>query len=105
MRYVTTGTAPNRIFTIEWFSVRAKTFTAGSGLCTLLGYNDINRMNLQIKLYEAQNYRIDILNNIAPYCLDGSFSGQVGLRGNVNTDFNNRLVTCSGNSWPHRQLA
>ncbi|MFN5213293.1 MAG: hypothetical protein ACK5DY_01625, partial [Bacteroidota bacterium] len=53
----------------------------------------------QIRLYESQGNRIDIHNNIAPYCLDGSFSAQVGLRGNVNTDYNNRLVTCSGNSW------
>ncbi len=99
LRYVTTGSAPNRIFTVEWFCVRAKTYTAGTGLCTTFGYSDINRMNLQIKLYESQNFRIDVQNNIAPYCLDGSFSAQVGLRGNVNTDYNNRLVTCSGNSW------
>lgn len=99
LRYATTGTAPNRIFTVEWFCVRAKTFTSGSGLCALLGYNDINRMDLQIILYESEGYRIDMRQRIAPYCLDGSFNGQVGLRGNVNTDYNNRFVNCSGNSW------
>jgi hypothetical protein len=99
LRYVTSGTAPNRIFTIEWYCVRAKTYTAGTGLCASFGFSNINRMDLQIRLYESQSNRIDIHNNIAPYCLDGSFSAQVGLRGNVNTDYNNRLVTCSGNSW------
>lgn len=99
LRYKTTGTAPNRVFTVEWFCVRAKSYSAGSGSCGFFGFDDINRLDLQIRIYESQNFKIEVQNLIAPYCLDGSFSAQVGLRGGTNSDFNNRLVNCSGNSW------
>lgn len=77
IRYQTTGSAPNRVLTVQWTSFR---FFAASS----------EDFNFQVQLYETTN-QIRIVY--------GSFlknatarTPQVGLRGATNTDFNNRTT-------------
>ncbi len=72
-----TGTAPNRVFTIEW----RKMLAGGSEVC-----------DHQIKLYETSN-QIDLIQWNNPYLVSGTSSGQVGMRGSVITDFLNRKTS------------
>ncbi len=91
----TSGTAPNRIYTIEWKSIRPKNDNT-TGDCAFFGLTT-NRMDMQIKLFEGTNV-IDFRYNVAPYCIDGDFVGQVGVRGATTADYQNRAVAACG-SW------
>ncbi len=82
LRNNTTGTAPNRIFTLQW------------GNYTSFGATD--NLNFQIKLYEITN-KIDVIyGTMTP---SQFVFAEVGLRGNGNLDFNNRNVSGGTNTW------
>ena len=76
------GTAPNRVFTVQWKNYMRDNDNA---------VDDI--LNFQIKLYETSN-RIEFIygNCVAPSNYMNSYwtIPQIGLRGNSNSDFNNR---------------
>ncbi len=83
IQYLTAGTAPNRICTIQWTRARRYGITATSG--------QNNLFNFQIKLTETSNtvsfvYGIFLTNAT-------SSRYEVGLRGSASTDFNNRKTT------------
>ncbi len=85
LRYNTTGSAPNRTFIIQWSNYKA-TGAVGDAL------------NFQIRLSETSNditIRYGNCNSVSPQ------TAQVGLRGNNNSDFNNRYVadTAIANTW------
>jgi len=87
------GTAPDRIVTIEWCAFKAQ--GNSGGFCTFVGFDDWNRYDFQIKLYEnggVNSNTIDIIHkNQGPICIDSNgLSAQVGLRGATNADFRNR---------------
>lgn len=76
--YLTTGSSPNRIFTVEWKNARFQ----GSGAT--------ESWNFQIKLYETSN--------IIQVCYGSATTPatartmQVGIRGTTVTDYNNRTT-------------
>ncbi len=75
------GTAPNRIYTIQW-----KNYMRNNNNCV----NDI--INFQIKLYETSN-KIEFV--YGDFSINDNIGflfllPQIGLRGNSNSDFNNR---------------
>lgn len=95
----TTGTAPDRILTIEWMAFRPQ--GNSGGFCPIVGFNDWNRYDCQIKLYEnggTNSNVIDIIHKDQnPICINSNgLSAQVGLRGATNTDFRTR--SRSGNT-------
>lgn len=79
----TEGTAPFRVHTIQFKNFRQY---------LIIGIND--NFNFQIKLFETTGEIQVVYGRMNEYTL-GSLTGQVGLRGSVNTDFNNRtnLIT------------
>ena len=78
----TTGAAGSRVHTIQFRNVRTFATSANE-----------NCINFQIKLYETSN-KIEIVYGNNKNSV--STTGQVGLRGTVNTDFNNRNTASSG---------
>ncbi|MFN5323478.1 MAG: T9SS type A sorting domain-containing protein [Bacteroidota bacterium] len=80
------GTAPNRIFTIQWKNYQR--FSSGTS-----DNGDI--FNFQIRLFEY-NQSIEIVYGNMTASANGT--AQVGLRGNINTNFMNRIVN-STNLW------
>ena len=82
LSYTTTGTSPNRIFTIQWSN-----YTSGGGT---------DNLNFQIKLYETSN-KIDVI--YGSMTLSQYSSSEVGLRGGSPNDFNNRSVQNGTNTW------
>lgn len=83
----TEGTAPNRVFVIEW-----------------IGYNDYgtavsasNYQNFQLRLAETSN-TVSIVYGPQFNVSTTSRTNQVGLRGATNSDFNNR-TGAAGNPW------
>lgn len=78
----TTGTSPNRIFTIQW-SGRTR-------------YNVTDDMDFQVLLYETTNV-IEVYYNtvtVGTAATAGTNDlAQVGLKGAANTDYNNRATT------------
>ena len=84
--YTTSGTSPNRVFTVQWDDIRR----IGRG----------GKFDFQIKLYETSNVVSVVYGSCAP---TGNTSGQninvqVGLRGTSNADYNNRNKT-NHSSW------
>jgi hypothetical protein len=75
LSYKTEGIAPNRMLTVEWRNYRRSTGTA------------VDTLNFQIRLHETSNV-VDFI--YGKMKASSSSSGQVGLRGLANTDFNNR---------------
>ena len=73
----TTGTAPNRVLTVEWKNWG-------------VAYTNNAELNVQIKLYETTNI-IEIIYGPSTIVTSGSL--QVGLRGGSTSDFNNRSTT------------
>jgi hypothetical protein len=83
----TEGTAPNRVFTIQWE-----------------GYNDYgttattsNYLSFQLKLTETLN-TVEAIYGDYVSVSQISRTNQIGLRGATNADFNNRIGAV-GNSW------
>ncbi|MFK7048609.1 hypothetical protein FLACOL_01431 [Flavobacterium columnare] len=83
--YSTTGTAPNRIFTIQWDDAKR--------------YTKNGTFDFQIKLYETTNVVSIIYGFCSPVGLSSTdnINVEVGLRGATNTDFNNRSKTTHSN--------
>ncbi|MDB5200792.1 MAG: hypothetical protein JWQ27_201 [Ferruginibacter sp.] len=87
-RYKTSGTSPNRVFAVEWVDAIRKNSGAGVG-------GDL--LDFQIRLYETTgkielHYGTFTISNLSDY------PAQVGLRGNTNTDYENRNIT-GLNNW------
>lgn len=80
LKYLTTGSAPNRVFTVQWLNYRNFAGATGAQI-----------YNFQIKLNETTNV-IEVVygvNNLTA----GNYTFQVGLRGLSHIDFNNRTTT------------
>jgi hypothetical protein len=78
LSYITEGTAPNQVLTVEWSSYRAYGATG-------------DNLNFQIKLYETTN-TIEV--HYGTFVQNAtSQTRQVGLRGASNADFNNRSTS------------
>jgi hypothetical protein len=83
MAYVTTGTAPNRVCTIQWRNWNKYSNSTYAG----------GNYNFQVKLYETTN-KIEIVYGSFIYgTYTGTYTTQVGLRGSANSDFINRMST------------
>ncbi|MFK7031766.1 GEVED domain-containing protein [Flavobacterium oreochromis] len=83
--YSTTGTAPYRIFTIQWDDARR--------------YSGNGNFDFQIKLYETTNTISVVYGICSPTgtTTTENINVEVGLRGTSNTDFNNRNKTNHSN--------
>lgn len=80
--YITTGIAPNRIFTVQYKNLKRRPITTViNGL-----------MNFQIRLYENDN-RIEIQYKNFASSNATNFAGQIGLRGLTTADWQNRTNT------------
>ncbi len=100
IRTRTSGTAPNRTFTIEWTNFKALDDAEGTGYC---GENR-NRFDFQIILEETGN-RISFAYNAAAYCWQGyNQLFQVGLRGANRSDVHTRNIPAGANSWENSTL-
>lgn len=83
LRYRTNGTAPNRIFIVQW-----KDYSS---------YSNADTLNFQIRLFETTN-RIEV--HYGYFYVDVNNLYEVGLRGiNANNEFNNRSVINLTNTW------
>lgn len=78
-RVATIGTAPNRVCVIEWKDFRNAYST------------DDSRLNFQIRLTETTN-TVDVAFGEMEWGYGGSGSRQVGLGGQNNADYNNRMT-------------
>ena len=81
LRYKTMGTAPNRTLVVEWRNYKR----SGGGANT-------DTLNFQIRLTETSNTVEFIYGKMKISSANGT-TVQVGLRGQANTDFNNRTTT------------
>ena len=84
--YQLSGVSPNQVFTIQW-----RRYGRWSNSST--GLNDY--LNTQIKLYQTTNIIEVIYGNCGTNSLN-SFTGEIGLRGTTNADFNNRSIVAPG---------
>lgn len=90
IRFATQGSAPNRVFVVQW---QRASFYTPSGPSPLLN------LNFQIRLYEGTN-RVEIAFGTMRLDPPAEFvSGQVGLRGTVTNDFNARLIDVREHTW------
>ena len=80
LSYVTSGTSPNRVFTLQWTNYR-NYISSGSSA---------DSYNFQIKLFETSNVVQVVYGTMAKDATNRT--RQVGLRGNSNTVFNNRAT-------------
>lgn len=79
LAYAVQGTAPNRTLVVEW-----------KNFCL---YNTItDSLNFQIRLSEGSN-AVSVAYGYFNYHSTRTFTAQVGLRGNNNTQYNNRTTT------------
>jgi len=82
LMYLLSGTAPNRIFTVQWKHYRrAPTTTANDDF------------SFQIQLLESGNKVSFVYGAFTAVTASTAAAIQVGLRGDANTDFNNRTTT------------
>ena len=82
LMYLSSGTAPNRIFTVQWKHYRrSATATANDDF------------NFQIQLLENGNKVLFVYGAFSTVTSSTNQSIQVGLRGDTNADFNNRTTT------------
>ncbi|MBG9376879.1 autotransporter-associated beta strand repeat-containing protein [Panacibacter sp. DH6] len=77
--YTTSGTAPNRIFIVQWNNARRFNYTG-----------DV--LNFQVRLYETSNVA-EVRYGTCTATSATNEDVQVGLRGATNADFNNRSTT------------
>ena len=82
LMYLLSGTAPNRIFTVQWKNYRRVPTTT---------INDI--LNFQIQLHENGNKVAYVYGPITAVTAATAAAIQVGLRGDSNADFSNRTTT------------
>jgi hypothetical protein len=83
LRYQTIGTAPNRVLVVQWSNFRR---FAGTG----------EVFNFQIRLNELGGI-VQVVYGTCTATSTTNYTVQVGLRGDANTDFNNRNVPTTGN--------
>ncbi|MCX6165508.1 MAG: GEVED domain-containing protein [Ignavibacteriae bacterium] len=81
LRYLTTGTTPNRVFTVEWY--KWGIYNAGTS---------VNEFDFQLKLYETTNIIQFVYKPETPTL---SYSITVGISGTTNADYNLRTTTTS----------
>jgi|GEM_PF-1337545 len=87
LRSLTEGTAPNRVFTVQWTDYKRY----GS---SYVG----DAFDFQIKLYETSNEIEVVYGDFTVfYVAAPPYGPQVGLRGPSNADFNNRTLDASLN--------
>jgi len=84
IRFQTIGTSPNRTLVVQWTGWQRYTTSGGFG----------ELYNFQIRLNETTN-TINVVYNIQGPTSTTATTVQIGLRGNANTDFNNRTSTTS----------
>jgi hypothetical protein len=84
--YQLSGVSPNQVVTIQW-----RRYGRWSNSST--GLDDY--LNTQIKLYQTTNIIEVIYGNCGTNSLN-SFTGEIGLRGTSNADFNNRAIVAGG---------
>ncbi|MDZ4182758.1 MAG: choice-of-anchor D domain-containing protein, partial [Candidatus Cloacimonadaceae bacterium] len=82
LSYLLTGTAPNRVFVVQWKNYRRIVSTA---------VNDV--FNFQIQLHENGNQVVFAYGAFTLITVTTAQTVQVGLRGDSNADFNNRSTT------------
>ena len=83
--YVTTGTAPNRVLTVQWKNVRRFGVSADVGA---------DRLNFQVKLHETSNKISVVYGNFTLGSgLFPSIEPIVGLRGTSMVDLNTRTTS------------
>ncbi|MBL7911238.1 MAG: T9SS type A sorting domain-containing protein [Bacteroidia bacterium] len=88
LRYRTNGTAPNRIFIVQWRDYSS--------------FANIDTVNFQIRLFETAN-RIEV--HYGSFYVDVNNFYEVGLRGILaNNEFNNRSVLNLTNTWATSSL-
>ncbi len=92
LKYQTTGTAPNRVFIVEWLNYRHWSSTNA---------NNIN-VNFQIRLSETSNTVEVVYGNCTMVGTGLTSAAQVGIRGTGATlaTVNSRLVTNGVHTWP-----
>ena len=78
LSYLTSGTAPNRVFTVQWSNYIHYNVTG-------------DNYNFQIKLFETSNVARVVYGSFTQNATNRT--RQVGLRGNDNTVYNNRTTT------------
>lgn len=91
-KYTTTGSVGSRVFTVEYLSTKRR----------VSGAVQTGTWTFQINLYEGTNV-VEIKYKV-PSPIFGNLGatpvvGQIGLRGTLNTDFNNLSLTTTG-TWP-----
>ncbi len=79
---LTSGTAPNRVFTVQWKHYRRYATAAANDDWTF-----------QIQLHENMNKVVLAYGSITAVTVSTAQTVQVGLRGDSVADFNNRLTT------------
>jgi hypothetical protein len=94
----TEGTAPNRVFVVQWKGYRNYGATVGA-----------DNFNFQIRLYESTLHSIEVLygtmtngsnhTHLNPPPATVILDPPVGLRGMGNTDYNIRKATSGVNTW------
>lgn len=83
LRYRTNGTAPNRVFIVQWRDYSS--------------YSNSDTLNFQIRLFETSN-RIEV--HYGYFYVDVNNLYEVGLRGILaNSEYNNRSVQSAVNTW------
>ncbi|GAB4138908.1 MAG: hypothetical protein Fur0041_13990 [Bacteroidia bacterium] len=86
LSYTVQGTAPNRTLVVQWKDYDAFSSTTNTDV-----------YNFQIRLNETSNI-VQVV--YGSFTVNSSIrTAQVGLRGNLNTDFNNRAVANGINTW------
>ncbi len=84
LSYLTSGIAPNRVFTMEWNKV------------SRFGSTAYDNISFQIRLKETSNI-IEVQFGSVTFWTTSN-TAEVGLRGNSNADFNNRTAA-AGTAW------
>ena len=84
---LSSGTAPNRVFTIQWKNYRRVPTNAATDI-----------WNFQIQLHETSNAVKIVYGSITAATVSTAQTVQVGLRGASNADFNNRM-TVDPHNW------
>jgi hypothetical protein len=84
LSYTTIGSAPNRTFVVQW-----EDYTY---------YGEADDYSFQIRLHETSNVLEVVYGNVYIDAVANAY--QVGLRGHAFTDYNNRSVVESVNTWP-----
>jgi hypothetical protein len=84
VRYLTSGTAPNRIFTVQWKNAKR------------YGSNYVGEvLNIQLSLYETTNRVFFSYGAFTGSAYASAIQPEVGLRGLTNADYNNRTTTAN----------